>query len=86
VTERHLGADVGGADLEGDDRDVLLERPRGGAAEGGDVAQPLHVEADGGDARILDQGLEIVADGERRLVADAYHVAERHRTAGHREI
>ena len=86
VAERHLGADIGGADLEGDDRDVLLERPRGGAAEGGDVAQALHVEADGGDAWILDQRLESVADAEDRLIADADHVAERDRTAGHREI
>ncbi len=86
MAERKLSADLRYAGLQGDHRDAFLQRLEGGAGEAGDVLQAFQVQANGGDARLVEQHVHQLGHAQLRLVAHRGHVGNRQRAVAHGQV
>ncbi|MNP07103.1 hypothetical protein D3C76_991150 [compost metagenome] len=86
VTQRQFGANLRHAGFQRDDRDALLQRLVRGAGESRDVLQAFQMQADGGDARLVEQHVHQFGHPQLRLVADRGHVGHRQRAVAHGQV
>ena len=77
---------LGASDLHGDDRLAQLARPGGKTLEAGNRIEALDMQAQRGDAIVLDQAQRHFGEARLRLVAGRHEIGDGQATALHRHI
>jgi len=86
VTQRQLGTDLRHAGFQRNNRNALLQRLVRRTGKPRHILQAFQVQADGSDARLIEQHIHQFGNAQLCLVTHRCHVGHRQRTVAHRQV